>query len=398
MTANLWKSYTFTVPISEAGSSTVPMLSYDSTLSRVRVDLTALYGAPTTTTTTFTGTFDSPKNTYQNFTVPAGLSTLQVTLSGDGSGDDLDLYLYQGTQADYVTYWNSTGPTDSESITVNNPTAGSYQIMVSSITVTGGAAPWTAKVMQTTAASAPAGSVLVVQRSTDLVRWTTVRGGASIPIESATVPLDDYEFAANVDNQYRVQVYNGTDLVHTFTDHITPIISTRADRVWWKDIARPYLNRQVRVQDFSEVTRSSRAGVFDIVGSSTPTIVTDTLSSRKYTLTVLTEGLAAAQEFDTVVAVGGIIFLQAPADSMVPTGYFAVTGDVSVARPGRLSKNRFFALPLTECAAPAADVVGATTTWDAVVAKYATWNDVLVDADTWTDMVEQVASVDLVTP
>lgn len=244
---------------------------------------------------------------------------------------------------------------------------------------------------------APVGSTWTVQRSTDLVRWTTVRGGMAVPVDTDAEPIDDYEFAANLDNQYRVQIYSGTGLVQTFTDHITPIIATGVDRVWWKDLARPFLNRQIIAQDFSDVARSSRATEFEIVGSPTPTVVTDTMSSRRYTLTVLVLGLAAAIEFDTVVSVGGIVFLQAPTGSMVPTGYYAVTGDVTQSRPGRLSTNRFFTLPLTECAPPAADVVGATTTWDAVVAKYATWDAVLADAATWSDMVEQVATVDLVT-
>jgi hypothetical protein len=39
VTANLWKSYSFTIQVSEAGVTPVQMLTYDPTLSRVRIDL-----------------------------------------------------------------------------------------------------------------------------------------------------------------------------------------------------------------------------------------------------------------------------------------------------------------------------------------------------------------------
>lgn len=43
-----------------------------------------------------------------------------------------------------------------------------------------------------------------VERSTNQVTWTTVRGGAEFVVVDGAVALDDYEFAANVVNYYRV--------------------------------------------------------------------------------------------------------------------------------------------------------------------------------------------------
>lgn len=43
-----------------------------------------------------------------------------------------------------------------------------------------------------------------VERSTNQVTWTTVRGGASVPVSGAAASVDDYEFAADVVNYYRV--------------------------------------------------------------------------------------------------------------------------------------------------------------------------------------------------
>ncbi|MGW3619489.1 carbohydrate binding domain-containing protein [Micromonospora arida] len=47
-----------------------------------------------------------------------------------------------------------------------------------------------------------------VQRSSDQVTWTTVRGGAALVPTATAVTLDDYEFSADVANYYRVQTYD----------------------------------------------------------------------------------------------------------------------------------------------------------------------------------------------
>lgn len=53
-----------------------------------------------------------------------------------------------------------------------------------------------------------------VERSTNQLFWQTVRGGLALPIETGTANLDDYEFAADVANFYRVL---GPAAIDTFT-------------------------------------------------------------------------------------------------------------------------------------------------------------------------------------
>lgn len=52
-----------------------------------------------------------------------------------------------------------------------------------------------------------AASYATVERSVDQIRWTTVRGGvtAAVTAGSLSLPVDDYEFAPNVVNYYRVR-------------------------------------------------------------------------------------------------------------------------------------------------------------------------------------------------
>lgn len=67
-----------------------------------------------------------------------------------------------------------------------------------------------------TMSSAPAGTdFAVVQRSTDGITWTTVRGGDRLPVASGAAVLDDYEFVVGVSNQYRAQFID-VDLLPTY--------------------------------------------------------------------------------------------------------------------------------------------------------------------------------------
>lgn len=222
-------------------------------------------------------------------------------------------------------------------------------------------------------------TAVTVERSTNGTQWTTVRGGGPLPVPTGGVAkLDDYEFAPDVANTYRARGQ---------TTQITPTLTG----VWIKSIARPWLNRQVTVVDYSEVERPARAGVFDIVGRSMPIAVSDVRGSRRYELEILTETADTFRDFDLAMASGDPILVHVPATSLVPAGYFTV-GDVASRRVGRTSIKRVFTLPLIEIAAPGPDVVGAAVTWQTVVNAYATWQDVLNAHPTWSSVLELIGS------
>lgn len=64
--------------------------------------------------------------------------------------------------------------------------------------------------------SAPAGAdYAIVERSTDGITWTTVRGGNQVQLTAGAGHVDDYEFAAGVSNTYRAR-YVDSDLFPTF--------------------------------------------------------------------------------------------------------------------------------------------------------------------------------------
>lgn len=233
-----------------------------------------------------------------------------------------------------------------------------------------------------------------VERSSNGVQWTTVRGAGRLTPSSNTVSADDYEFAPGAANTYRVRGYSGVDVqLSSEADDITPVI----DRPWIKSVARPYLNRGVTVQDYTAPTRKSRAGRFDVLGRSHPIMVSEVHAGREWTLSLLTRDLAEAHALELLLASGDTLYVQVPPGFDIPAGYVGV-GDVvreRVSRPLSDDK-RIFPVPLTEAAAPGPDVVGYTATWEGLLAEFGTWTDVLAAFPTWADVLEFVTDPETV--
>jgi hypothetical protein len=226
------------------------------------------------------------------------------------------------------------------------------------------------------------------ERSPNGLRWTTVRGGTAVAVTgSDTAALDDYEFAPNVINHYRVTA--GADV---FTTTITPT----QDAVWFKSIIRPFLNRPVSVVNHGDITRPARNGVFPILGRTYPIAVTDVRLSRRWHMTVKADSVADADAIDLVLASGDPLYVQVPPDGRDIPGGYVVVDDSARTRFGHSSVRRWFELPITEVAPPGPDVVGATVTWETLVAEFGTWADVLAAFGTWADVAEYVSSPDTV--
>lgn len=231
---------------------------------------------------------------------------------------------------------------------------------------------------------------VTVQRSLNEITWSTVRGGVVTP-SGGRIRVDDYEFAAGLLNYYRVL---GPDAEDLFTGTITPTI----DRVWVKSLARPFLNRAVVIQDYGDVERPSRAGVFEVIGRTYPVAVNDVRGSRRWTLDLLTSTAAEAADVDMLLASGDTLLVQVPADCDVPGGYVSV-GSTSVRRTARRTVRRITSLPCTEVAAPGPDVVGATITWQGLLNVYGTWAEVIAAHPTWADLLELIGDpTDVIVP
>lgn len=195
-------------------------------------------------------------------------------------------------------------------------------------------------------------------------RTFTVTGGATAISRAATV-----FFPYGTTNQ---------------SNSITPTLSG----VWLKFIARPFLNTLVLPWGDIRWIRRSRNGVFDVVGRSVRVSVSDLRLSREGPLQLRTETVDDYERLDLVLSGGDPIFLHVPADSRLPTMY-ADVGDVEIDSP--VPGTYFFTLPLTQVAAPAPEIVGATSTFQTLLNNYDTFADVLAAFATFQDILEEIA-------
>jgi hypothetical protein len=226
--------------------------------------------------------------------------------------------------------------------------------------------------------------------TTGFVTYDTVRGGWPVTVTGQNAAIDDYEWEPGVATTYRVQSYTDADLVAVQTYDVT--ITQDLDAVWVKVPAAPYLNQEIIVADRSDVTRRSRAGVFNIVGRSDPVMVGDVATSISYTLSLYTLTAAAERDLDYVFASGEVIFLQLPSTvEFMEGGYFSV-GDTSRGPVSKVSARRLWTVPLIGVAAPGPEVIGPVYTWTSTINDYATWSDLIADNLTWADLLERTGT------
>jgi hypothetical protein len=211
-------------------------------------------------------------------------------------------------------------------------------------------------------------------------------GTASVPYESAVVraanAIDsygtteivfDYEYDPSDGSTYWLTNYRvTTDLGVDVTTSIQPVPSD----VWIKSIQNPYRNMTCTVtSNVSQETFRARRGIFPIVGSDKPVVVTDIHTAGELSLQVLCDDSADAFLVKTLLCNGDIYFLQAPATTTLPaiTGpiYFSA-GDVTISRPGS-SEDRLVTVQVTEVAQPSLDVVGVAWTYQTIYDTYASY-------------------------
>lgn len=183
---------------------------------------------------------------------------------------------------------------------------------------------------------------------------------------------------------------------HSLTNQTTSITPSLGGVAWIKSVARPFLNTAVEGFDTINVSRKARNGVFDVVGRSLPVAVTDLRGPREFDLHVVCRTQQDRDRLDLVFASGEPIFLHAPSTWPIPSLY-AVIDNVSDDRP--VPGIHLFTLPMIQVAAPGADVVGATATFQTLLNNYATFADVLLAFATFQDILEQIAQPgDIVVP
>lgn len=231
--------------------------------------------------------------------------------------------------------------------------------------------------------------VIVYARPAGTGRWTEVRGGRmAVSAGSLLRPVDDYEYRGGADMQYRVVALASPenqpdDIVQTKIITVTNI----PDVAWLKFIASPYLNRRVRIHDWSEVARQAKNATYSVRGRKGPVQVTDVHDGRSMTVQLITYTVEEREALDDALSNGAPVLFQTPDSISCPTMY-AVVGNYSwrslSRQPGR--ERALFTVPLQEADRPPLSIVGVGFTWATVVAQYATWQELADSVDSWREL------------
>lgn len=224
----------------------------------------------------------------------------------------------------------------------------------------------------------------LVERSTDQIQWTTVRGASAVTVSATAPAVSDYEFTPDAVNYYRVTPDTGV-----YTDSITPDL---AGQVVLKNLRYPFLNRAVKLSDAGDITRPANGTTFTVLGRSFQVAVAVVRGGRQFDLTVETDTDEDTADLAGLLSTGDVILLQVPGDYPVPLAGYYAAGDTAETRNGVPWSMRWTTIPLTEVAPPAADVAPITGTWETVTSNYATWADLATALATWADVVSLVGA------
>lgn len=226
-----------------------------------------------------------------------------------------------------------------------------------------------------------AATYAVFDRSTDALNYTTVRGGSAKAVATQLADLDDFEFPAGIATTYRVRSYSAANVLqNTFTVAITQDLTS----VWFKSISRAYLNQSTKITGVGEISRANRGGVFPIIGRSFPVVISDVRGSKQMSLQVNTVTNTQRNNFDYLLASGDPVFVHVPSTNFkVQSGYFSIE-DSAENLVGIPSDQRFFNLSLLQVAAPTAEVLATTMSWQGLRNRYPTWAAVRAANANWT--------------
>lgn len=222
--------------------------------------------------------------------------------------------------------------------------------------------------------------------------WTyTVQGATDIDFTTRTLTVAG---GASAVSKGMALTFSAAAWVTRQTATITPALT----QTWLKNPRRPSLNTPVTVTDVGDISRKARSGTFDVIGRTMPVVVSDVMSSRSLQITVVAADLAAAADLETRLAAGDPVFLQAPGVNLAVPTMYATVGGLTASKYSQRGVHRFYALDLTEVAAPASTVYGGTITYADLPGLYATYDAMTAAVASYFNLMDLVAVATVIVP
>lgn len=222
----------------------------------------------------------------------------------------------------------------------------------------------------------PSGMVVTVARGKDFL----LTSGAGV--------LYDYETPLDLPYHYdavQSQPVGGTEGASS-----EDVVLVTGDLSWLKDPGYPSYNMAIPVvTNIPQLTRPSRAGVFNILDRRNPVVVTAIRQGAVGTLECHTLNDAQRRSMVDILARGTVLLLQTPSAYGFGSQY-VVVDDVVEARVGlAMEPARRWTLPFRVVDRPTDyDKAVLGRTWRDVKTAYATWGDLKASGKTWRQLAE----------
>jgi hypothetical protein len=163
--------------------------------------------------------------------------------------------------------------------------------------------------------------VFEVQRSLDAgVTWGTVRQeeeGYLTPTAGAFT-LYDYEAPNGLEVQYRGRALHDYSGVYAASAWVTDPATWTSTSWWLKHPNNPALNTAVKIRSFKLEERAGRQTAFQALGAAFPVVVSDTRESKRGTIVLRCDTIAAQVALDDLLDTSDTLLLQSPLDKGGP--------------------------------------------------------------------------------
>ncbi len=319
---------------------------------RWKVFSAAQYGA---------GGFDpnTSPSTYDSGEI-ATASTTHVVATPLPSGVTYRAYVRGAHTINGVDYWSTSWHTNVAWTVTYTPTT------ITSVVPTPSNSTGSVSVAVNRNTGTPAWSWVTVERSDDAgTTWVPVRG-ATVKAASNTfltwgantVTVVDYEAPNGSSSIWRARAANiaaGPEVVGAWTQS-TPATGWSSDAVWLKSPTSPTLGVQVDMYERApELTYPIEQGVFPIVGSSTPVVVSDVRQAGTGQLIIETNTYAESVALHALLNASPVLLLQTPAGvGRHRTIYFAA-GPADEVYRSVAEEWQVWSIPMQAVARPADD-------------------------------------------
>jgi hypothetical protein len=236
----------------------------------------------------------------------------------------------------------------------------------------------------------PQWATMDLQRSDDGgITWSQVRGATgTVPPGDVWIGYD-YEAGNGVAAIYRARANSspGGGLV-TGAWVTSSSVSWSDTNLWLKDLTYTTRNMVVNNDLMPEPTYGRPQGVFRIIGSAAPVVVSDVLQYGVSTIQLETYTDAESAALKQLVG-GAVLLLQAPAVMGWGSRYVAPGALREIRKSQELAIAwRLWQLVLTEVTQPPdAGLIVTGLTWQDIVNTYATWTAFIAGVPTWGTLV-----------